>query len=301
MAPSAYGFYFTHPTLKLASRVPPENKTYDNMQKRRRLFCEISPLCYQLSVWKGCFLRWVKDAFSRERFAKHRCTQSLPVCVRKHKSLIRRTLGDVDQRLQNNKAVNLSLAAPKITGILIRPGETFSLWHLVGRTSAKKGYLPGLMIARGKPTEGIGGGLCQLSNLIHWLILHSPLTIVEHHHHDQWDLFPDCGRVVPFGLGTSISYNYLDYRVKNETANTFQLILSCGETHLTGELRAQFALPVKFHITLLEEHFVQEGDDWYRTNKIARTIIEKSSGKVLSSTLIKESHAKVCYAKPTRH
>jgi len=47
--------------------------------------------------------------------------------------VLRRTLGNVDLQLQENKAVNLSLAAPHINGVLIRPGETFSFWHLVGR------------------------------------------------------------------------------------------------------------------------------------------------------------------------
>lgn len=42
--------------------------------------------------------------------------------------------------LQNNKAVNLGIAAPKVNSVIIRPGETFSFWKLVGRTSIKKGY-----------------------------------------------------------------------------------------------------------------------------------------------------------------
>ncbi len=270
--------------------------------KKRRLFCELSPACYQLSVWKGCFLRWILDCISCERFAKRRKEHPLPVLIRKHKSLIRRTLGNVDARLQDNKAVNLARAVPRLSGIVIAPGETFSLWHLVGCTSARKGYLPGLMIARGKPTEGIGGGLCQLSNLIHWLILHSPLTITEHHHHDHWDLFPDYGRVVPFGLGTSISYNYLDYRVKNETPHPFQLILSCDQHYLYGELRSDTPLTVKYHIKLLEESFVKEGVHWYRKNKIARIIIDKATGQTRSSALLKESYAQVMYDfEPTSH
>ena len=187
----------------------------------RKLFCEISPLCYEISVFKCCMLRRLRDLFSKERFCRKRSAELLPVVIYKHKSLIRRQLGDVDMTLQNNKAVNLSLAAPKISGVLIPPGETFSLWHLVGKTSSHKGYKEGLMIKRGKPDRGNGGGLCQLSNLIHWIILHTPLEITEHHHHDGVDLFPDFGRQVPFGVGTSISYNYLDYRFKNNTEQTF--------------------------------------------------------------------------------
>lgn len=129
-------------------------------------------------------------------------------------------------QLQENKAVNLALAVKHIDGLLIRPGETFSVWRQVGRTTKRKGYKEGLTIAKGAPSQGIGGGLCQLSNLIHWMVLHSELTITEHHHHDGLDLFPDFGRQIPFGTGTSISYNYIDYRVRNDTTNTYQTSVS---------------------------------------------------------------------------
>ena len=113
--------------------------------------------------------------------------------------------------LQENKAKNLALSAPKISTIIIKPGEIFSLWHLVGKCLEKDGDKEGLTIASGKPSSGIGGGMCQLSNLIHWMILHTDMQITEHYHHDQIDLFPDFKRVIPFGSGTSIVYNYLDY------------------------------------------------------------------------------------------
>lgn len=190
----------------------------------RRLFCELSPLAYRISVEKSCALRTLRDGFSAERFPKLRLEAPLPALVCRHNSLIRRTLGRVDPVLQDNKAVNLALAAPKINGILIRPGETFSFWHLVGRPSAANGYRTGMVIANAQTGEAVGGGMCQFSNLIHWMVLHAPLTITEQHHHDQFDLFPDFGRQVPFGTGTSIFYNYLDYRFRNDTEQTYQLL-----------------------------------------------------------------------------
>ena len=210
---------------------------------KKKLFCEISPFTYRLSMEKEILRRHLTDRLQKTRFARERSEMSLPVVVYQHNSLIRRRLGNVDMQLQENKATNLALAVTHIDGLLIRPGETFSLWKLVGRTTARKGYKEGLTIAKGKPSKGIGGGLCQLSNLIHWLVLHSDLTITEHHHHDALDLFPDFGRQIPFGTGTSISYNYIDYRVKNDTANTYQLRLRVDDEYLCGELRATELLP----------------------------------------------------------
>lgn len=198
-------------------------------------------------------------------------------------------------RLQDNKAVNLSLAAPKITGVLIRPGETFSLWRLVGRTSARRGYREGLMIKHGNPDRGIGGGLCQLSNLIHWLVLHTPLEIIEHHHHDGVDLFPDFGRQMPFGVGTSISYNYLDYRFRNTSDQTFQLVIFTDETYLNAELRAEKPLAVKYHIESRNEHFTKEDGIYFRNGEVWRHCVDKASGKVIESLLIKNNHARVMY------
>ena len=215
---------------------------------KRRLFCELSPAAYRLSVKKCCIKRDIQDFFGAEHFAKERQPEPLAHLVYQHRSLIRRTLGNTDMHLQENKAVNLSLAAPKVNGILIRPGETFSFWHLVGEPTAKKGYLEGLTIANAHAGAGIGGGMCQFSNLIHWMVLHTPLTITEQHHHDQFDLFPDFGRQVPFGTGTSISYNYLDYRFQNRTEATYQLLINTTNTHLCGEIRSDAQMPVKYHV-----------------------------------------------------
>ena len=265
------------------------------MSRRRKNFCELSPLCYEISVVKCCLLRHLRDLFSAERFCRKRSAQLLPLVVCKHKSLIRRKLGDVDMTLQENKAVNLALAAPAVSGILIRPGETFSLWHLVGKTSARRGYREGLMIKQGKPDRGIGGGLCQLSNLIHWLVLHTPFEITEHHHHDGVDLFPDFGRQVPFGVGTSISYNYLDYRFRNRTDQTFQLIIYTDEKYLNAELRSDRQLPVKYHIESRNEHFEKESGIWFRKGEVWRLCFDKSTGNCLEEKRIKINHARVMY------
>lgn len=265
---------------------------------RRKLFCEISPFTYRLSMEKEILKRHLKDSLSKYHFAKERVESSLPVLVYQHNSLIRRRLGNVNMQLQENKVANLALAVSHIDGLIIRPDETFSVWKLIGRTTKRKGYKEGLTIAKGQPSQGIGGGLCQLSNLIHWMILHSELTIVEHHHHDGLDLFPDFGRQIPFGTGTSISYNYLDYRVKNETSNTYQLRLRVDDEYLCGELRATEVQPHTFHIHAEDEFFSRENGIVYRNGKVYRDIIDRVTGRCLDSQLIRTNHAKVMYDCP---
>lgn len=261
----------------------------------RRLFCELSPLAYRISIKKSCALRTLQDYTSGEHFAKKRAEAPLPALIYRHNSLIRRTLGEVDPVLQENKAVNLALAAPKINGILIRPGETFSFWHLVGPPVAARGYRAGLVIANAQTGEAVGGGMCQFSNLIHWMVLHTPLTVTEHHHHDQFDLFPDFGRQVPFGTGTSIFCNYLDYRFRNDTDQTYQLLVHTTDTHLCGEVRAEKQLAVKYHISVEDEHFVREDGVVYRCGEVYRAAVDKSSGNTLTRELLRRNHARVLY------
>lgn len=265
------------------------------MDKKRKLFCEISPLTYKISVAKCKLARILKDAIFNRHIAKTKQAETLPVIIYAHKSLIRRKLGDVNMQLQENKASNLKLAAPKVSGIIIKPGETFSFWRLVGSCTERQGYKAGLIISKGVTNQGIGGGMCQFTNLIHWLVLHTTLEITEHHHHDGVDLFPDFGRQVPFGVGTSIKHNYLDYRFKNTTDMTFQLIVYTTEEYLCGELRAEKPLAVKYHIKAENEYFSKQEDGIYRNNTIFRQCIDKISGNLLEQKLIKVNHAKVMY------
>lgn len=258
-------------------------------------FCEISPLTYRIAVEKNIIQRRVQDALSPVKFAKERQTELLPVCIYTHNSLIRRTLGQVDKRLQDNKAVSLGLAAPLVNGILIRPGETFSFWKLVGRCTAKRGFLPGMVLHDGKPQEGVGGGMCQFTNLLHWMALHSDLTIAERHHHDGYDLFPDFGRQVPFGVGTSILYNYLDYRLYNGTEDTFQLLVESDGEYLRGQLRCSRRPEHSWHISCEEEYFSQEGGAWYRNNAVYRRRVNRSTGKTEEKLLLQRAHARVMY------
>ncbi|MDF2672311.1 MAG: VanW family protein [Clostridiales bacterium] len=261
----------------------------------RKLFCEISPLTYRISVCKGILLRKIQWIFNRKKYSRDFAVELLPYIIYRHKSLIRRRLGNVDMDLQENKSINLSLSAPKVNRILIKPGEVFSFWKLVGNCTAKKGYLNGLVIKSGNVSRGIGGGMCQFTNLIHWMVLHSPLTIIEHHHHNNIDLFPDHGRQIPFGTGTSIMYNYLDYQFINNSKQTFQLIVYTNDEYLCGELRSDREIEVTYHISEENQHFSKVDKDYYRNNEIYRETIDKNTGNVINKELIVMNHAKVVY------
>ena len=189
-------------------------------------------------------------------WAADRDGQNLTVRVKKHASLLMRELSEDEMVLQRNKVVNLRLASRETDGLVIRPGETFSFNKVVGNCTRTKGYVEGMRLSNGDAISGVGGGICQLANLVHWMVLHSPLTIVERSEH-SFDPFPDKGRVLPWGVGCSIVYNYVDLVVRNDTDTTFQLRTWVAERHLKGELRADQPTLRSYRVEARDEEFVR--------------------------------------------
>ena len=207
--------------------------------------------------------------------------------------MIKRAPG-VNLTHQLNKAVNIGLAAEKINGLIIRPGEVFSFWKTVGSPSAKNGYKEGRIIENEKLTVGIGGGLCNLGHTINLLVLHSPLEITEFHQHSD-ALAPDEGKRVPFNAGTSVCYNYIDYRFKNTTDQNIQLNVWCDGEILNAELRSELPFPDSYELIEENHHFKKEGTKFYRNSKIYRNVKDRNSGKVTAKELILDNHSEVMF------
>ena len=260
----------------------------------RRLFCQINPTCYRISEKKEIMKRNVMDFFSRETIAKEHITQKLPNIVKSHTSILVRHLLNVDLKLQENKKTNIELACRQINGIVVHPGQTFSFWRTVGRPTAEKGYLEGLNIKQGRLASGIGGGLCQMANMIHWLVLNSPLTVTELHHHTD-ALFPDERRRVPFGTGTSVCYNNRDYRFKNTSDCDVQILVWCEDGELCGELRSTKEFPMRYKLVEEGSHYHLEDGKYYRISKVYRLVIDRATGEQVAKELILDNHSEVVY------
>ena len=265
------------------------------MKKERKLFCEYGPLAYKISVFKECLKKDLKDFMVKNKFAKIKSNENLPYIWKGEAKILLRKLHGVDIQLQKNKVTNLNIAGKKINNIIVRPGETFSFWKIVGSATKRKGYLKGLVISKGKFIDGYGGGLCQLANLIHYLVLNTPLTVTELHHHSD-ALFPDANRRVPFGTGTSIAYKSLDYRFKNNTKYPIQIRVWKDEKMLYGQIRSVVPLNVKYNLVEEDHHYSLENDGkYYRNSKVYRIISDKSTKEILNKELILENHSEVMY------
>lgn len=235
-------------------------------------------------------LQW---RFGAQKWAA-RQEKPLEALVFQHQTPLLRRLKQVDMQLQYNKITNLRLAAKNIDGLVLAPGETFSFWRRTGRPTAAKGYLPGLVLDSGRVGAGIGGGLCQMGNLIYWMALHSPLTVTERWRH-SYDVFPDENRVLPFGSGATLAYNYIDLQIRNDTQQSFQLCVWLSETELHGEIRSAQPWPFQYEV-FEKEHFIRH-EPWggySRHNRIVRRLRD-AGGALLREDLVVENHALLMY------
>lgn len=265
-----------------------------NKTKKKRLFCEINPTCYAISVKKEICKRHLKNISSHLKFSKTISKKKLPNVVTKHCSNIIKRGKGIDITLQKNKAVNIQLACEAINGIIIHPGEVFSFWKLVGKPSKKRGFKDGRVIIKNKLQPGLGGGLCNLGNTIHRMVLHSPLDVIEFHKHSD-ALAPDETKRVPFSTGTSISYNNLDYRFKNNTDQDIQILLWCYKGKLYGELRSENKFPWIYELVEENHHFQKVGEKYYRNSKIYREVLQRGSKNLLKKELILDNHSEVMF------
>ena len=240
------------------------------------------------------FARWWLDDRLGRRIADEQAAQPLPLRIKKHQSRLLRRLGDSEMWLQHNKVKNLAIAIRPLHGLLIRPGETFSFWRRVGRPSRREGYVDGMQLSRGKAVHGVGGGICQIANVLHWLVLHSPLAVVERSTH-SFDPFPDHERSIPYGTGCSVFYNYLDFSFRNPTQTTFQLQLWLSDRFLEAELRASHELPHTYSVFEKDHAFERASDGVYRRNELWRRVCDRRTGAFLRNELVKRNRALVKY------
>ena len=150
------------------------------------------------------------------------------------------------------------------------------------------------MLFHGKVQAGVGGGLCQLSNLIYWMTLHTPLTVTERYRH-SYDVFPDAGRSQPFGSGATCFYNYLDLQILNETTVEYQVDIRVTDTHLVGEWRAVRPSIHTYEIYENKHWITREYWGGYvRHNEIHRRVLNLE-GETVGDESVTENHAIMMY------
>ncbi len=119
-----------------------------------------------------------------------------------------------------NRAFNVNRAANSVNGTILLPDQIFSYNEAIGNPSLANGYKMASVYENGKQTEGVGGGVCQVSSTIYSAVLYANLEIVERRSHSLTVAY------VPKGQDATVSYGSVDFKFKNNTGKPIKIDVS---------------------------------------------------------------------------
>ena len=108
-----------------------------------------------------------------------------------------------------NRTTNLKLAANKINGTVLLPGEEFSYNKTVGERTPEAGFKDAAVFSAGKVVEGIGGGICQISSTLYDAVVMANLEVTTRRNHQFVTSY------VPAGKDATVVWGSQDFKFKN--------------------------------------------------------------------------------------
>lgn len=119
-----------------------------------------------------------------------------------------------------DRTTNLRLAANKIDGTVVMPGEIFSYNKVVGKRTIAAGYKEAAIYQDGEVTNGLGGGICQISTTLYNAVIESGMLIEERRNHMFVPSYADAGKdaTVVWGSTDFKFENRRDYPIKIEAS-----------------------------------------------------------------------------------
>lgn len=262
----------------------------------RKRITERFPWLIPLRKKQRLFFFYLGMKLDRHTYCHTQDYNLLPYSVFSDSSPLYNSQTGFDMVYQENKVFNLKLAAKKLNYLVIHPGETFSFCQSVRKADQEVPYKEGLIVVNGTLTTAPGGGLCQMSNLLFWLFLHSPLTIVERHGHAVKD-FPDPPGTL-MGVDATISEGWLDLKVKNETSSDYQIVLSFDDSHITGTLLSSAEEKIRYEIKNEDLFYFRKCGQIFQQVSVLRTKKSIATGESMGSQTLYKNECKIGYSLP---
>lgn len=125
--------------------------------------------------------------------------------------------GSSTERVQNIEA-----ASARFHGVMVAPGETFSMGQTMGDVSLENGFAEALIIYGGRTIKGVGGGVCQVSTTLFRGVFNIGLPVLERYSHAYRVSYYEMtasGGVDPklAGLDATVYFPLVDLKFKNDT------------------------------------------------------------------------------------
>ncbi len=174
-----------------------------------------------------------------------------------------------------NRTTNLILAANKINGTVLMPGEVFSYNKVVGARTISAGYKEAPVYVDGRVEDGLGGGICQITSTLYNAVVYANLEITQRTNHQFIPSYVTASR------DATVVYGAIDFQFKNNRNYPIKLVCS-----VSGGI-ANFRI---FGIKQEEDCEVQISS--YETGRTSKAIyseaykILKRDGKVIDKQLL---------------
>ena len=197
-----------------------------------------------------------------------------------------------------NRSNNLSIAASKINGTVLMPGETFSYNKVVGARTIEAGYKEAGAYAGGGVVQSVGGGICQISSTVYNTALLANLEIVDRSNHQFETSYVAASR------DATVSWGYLDFKFKNNRTYPIKITASAKngvakvsiygikeETEYEVVIQSRILSYIPYSVKYIEDGSLAQGKEVVEQSghngcKSEAYRILKLNGQVVSKTLL---------------
>ena len=197
-----------------------------------------------------------------------------------------------------NRSTNIELAAKKINGTVVMPGENFSFNTVVGKRTIEAGYKEGTAYIGGKVVPDVGGGVCQVSSTLYNTALLANLEIVERSNHMFLTGYVAASR------DATVYYGSLDFIFKNTRSYPIKIVASANngvckismygikeETEYEVIIQSKVTSYINYTTTYKNDATLAEGKEVVEQSgangcRSEGYRILKLNGKVVSQTLL---------------
>ena len=118
------------------------------------------------------------------------------------------------------RTTNLRLAASKINGTVLMPGEVFSYNKVVGARTIAAGYKEAPIYVQGQVVDGLGGGICQITSTLYNAVVYANLEVIERTNHQFVPSYVSASR------DATVVYGSLDFKFKNNRNYPIKILCS---------------------------------------------------------------------------
>lgn len=262
----------------------------------RKRLTQVMPFLIPLRVWQRNVFYQIGMFLDKNKYSKKR-GELLPFEISDSKTFMINEESGYDIIYQKNKVHNLKIISETMNKVYIYPYETFSFCYL-SRKSRKYGKLKeGLVLVDNKIVPRVGGGICHLSNLLYYTFLHSPLTIVERHGHKVKSL-PNPDKDALEGVDATIISGWLDLKVRNDTDNTYQVVIDFDEEYMYAKILSNQESEVYWKIKNKDFKYIKKGNKIFESVSVIKETIDKKTEKPIQEEKLYDEMVEVTYEIP---